>query len=75
MNVLESIQRNLEFEGFTFERKDLDRPWGGFWAISQPCKKKFIKKYFPEYQVVIEEGLSLSPKILAVAPNRNLGTH
>lgn len=72
MNVLESIEERLKSQGFDFERKELDRPWGGFWAISPGCNSLFIKKYFPEYLSLIDEKVSMSPKILAVAPERRL---
>lgn len=72
MNVLTSVEKNLESLGFSFERKELDRPWGGFWAIDQKCRKQFIQKYFPEYESQIDENTSLSPKVLAVAPNKRL---
>lgn len=66
------VEWSLKNLGFTFERKELNRPWGGFWAISNECKEKFITEYFPEYADLIKEDTPMSPKILAVAPNKRL---
>jgi mannose-6-phosphate isomerase-like protein (cupin superfamily) len=50
----------------------MERPWGGFFVISESDAKKFIEKYFPDLNK--DELLKgrLSPKILLVAPHKKL---
>ncbi|WP_462251612.1 cupin domain-containing protein [Ekhidna sp.] len=72
MKVLKKIEAELISQGFTFNSKDLDRPWGAFWAIKQECSREFLINFFPEYVSLLDENVPISPKILAVAPQRRL---
>ncbi|MEM9546183.1 MAG: phosphoheptose isomerase [Bacteroidota bacterium] len=67
------IEQQLLNEGFEFERKDLNRPWGGFWVIDEQFAPKFIRDYFPELpEGLILKNQKVSPKILLVTPNKRL---
>lgn len=56
-----------------WEKKDENRPWGGFFVIDEEEAEKFISHFFPHLKI---EDLSisgkLSPKILLVAPQKRL---
>ncbi|MCR9290079.1 MAG: phosphoheptose isomerase [Bacteroidetes bacterium] len=69
----EKIEEKLLAQGFEFERKDLDRPWGGFWVIEENQAEKFAKIYFPDLSIEnVANGQKVSPKILMVAPEKRL---
>ena len=70
---LSNIEKKLLDQGFTFERKDFNRPWGAFWVINEIHAKEFIKRYFPDINPNdLITGQKLSPKILYVNPNARL---
>lgn len=52
---------------------DFTRPWGGFFVIDEAQSAKFIDDFFPEVdRDQVLAGGKISPKILAVAPNKRL---
>lgn len=63
----------LASQGFTLERYDFNRPWGGFFVINEAHAPQFIATYFPEESVADLAGdRKVSPKILVVAPEKRL---
>ena len=73
MSKFEDIETELVSKGYCFERKDFDRPWGGFFVIEEDCKDQFIDEYFTDSeQLAIDPTLKISPKILLVAPQKRL---
>ena len=53
--------------------KDLDRPWGGFFVISENDAQDFSNIYFNGLNTEELKVLGkLSPKILIIAPNKRL---
>ena len=71
--IFERTQQDLVEAGFDIERKDLERPWGGFFVINESQAKAFTEKYFPDLDAAdLIEGRKVSPKILLVAPNKRL---
>jgi len=72
-SIFESTQNELEQAGFSFERMDLNRPWGGFFVIEEDQAADFTARYFPGIQNAdLIEGRKVSPKILLVAPSKRL---
>ena len=72
-SIFEEVENNLLRAGFEFARKDLNRPWGGFWVIDEAQTAKFAKQYFPDFELKdLTKGLKVSPKILLVAPHKRL---
>ncbi len=71
--VFDTYTRKLEEQGFTFERTDFKRPWGGFFVINEEEAPAFIERYFPGKTTddLIGER-KVSPKILVVAPHKRL---
>jgi mannose-6-phosphate isomerase-like protein (cupin superfamily) len=60
-------------KGFTIIKKDLHRPWGGFFVIEEAQAAMFVKEFFPEEDLEsIQLTEKLSPKILMVAPGKRL---
>ena len=74
MNEIFSRYENALCEqGFTFERTDFERPWGGFFVIDEPQAPSFIARYFPGLDSGDLIGdRKVSPKILVVAPHMRL---
>ena len=67
------IENELLAKGFTFERKDFNRPWGGFFVIEEHQSKLFLDTYYPgESFEKLTKGGIISPKILVVAPDKRL---
>ena len=72
-HIFIETEKILQNEGFKFEEKDFDRPWGGFLVIWEEQTRKFIEKYFPDVTLdQLGKDLKVSPKILMVAPGKKL---
>ena len=53
--------------------KDIKRPWGGFFVISEDNVQEFSNIYFNDLNTEeIKVSSKLSPKILIIAPNKRL---
>jgi len=67
------IENFLVENGLKWDKKDENRPWGGFFVIEENDAEKFISLFFPHLK---KEDLmisgKLSPKILLVAPQKRL---
>ena len=71
--VFDEIEQFLAKKQLKIDKKDDNRPWGGFFVIDEEEAEKFISHFFPHLKI---EDLSisgkLSPKILLVAPQKRL---
>lgn len=71
--IFSRYQDKLTEQGFTFERTDFARPWGGFFVIEEREAPTFIARYFPGMASDdLIGGRKVSPKILVVAPHKRL---
>jgi len=71
--IFQKTEKELTEQGFRIERKDFDRPWGGFFVIEESQAPEFVAKYFPGLATAdLIEGRKVSPKILLVAPEKRL---
>ncbi len=71
--VTEWLEDYIRQQGFMVESSDLNRPWGGFFVLTEPDADRFIENYFPGYtRKDLMIGEKLSPKFLLVAPNKRL---
>lgn len=69
----QSIENQLQEQGFNIIDHDFDRPWGGFFVIDEEQSKQFIERYFSEKEMgEINISGRLSPKILLVEPGKRL---
>ena len=72
-SIFDTYRDELIQEGFTFERTDFDRPWGGFFVINEQEAPRFIETYFPDRSTEDLIGdRKVSPKILIVKPGARL---
>lgn len=72
-SIFKNTQEELDNAGFQVDRKDFDRPWGGFFVIDENQAAKFTAAYFPEMDNAdLIDGRKVSPKILLVAPEKRL---
>lgn len=71
--IFKEIEEKLLSQGFTFERKDFNRPWGGFFVINESHAGQFVDTYFPgdDFNKLVGDK-KVSPKILVVAPEKRL---
>lgn len=71
--IFRKTQAELDEAGFNIERKDFDRPWGGFFVIDETQAADFTARYFQGIDNAdLIEGRKVSPKILLVAPHKRL---
>lgn len=67
------IRTFIEHEGFRISASDTERPWGGFFVISEAQSGDFIERFFPEKdRSEFDQYEKLSPKILLVSPGKRL---
>ncbi len=73
-NLFDAIEKQLSLFDLDWIEQDRQRPWGGFFVIDQKSTATFISKFFPDLFDSKEDiaQLSISPKILVVAPNQRL---
>lgn len=67
------IAEELSTKGFTIDKEDQTRPWGGFFVIDEQQAQRFADTYFDGISVDdLKISGKLSPKILVVAPDKRL---
>ncbi len=67
------IEQELTNKGFTIDKEDQNRPWGGFFVIDESQAQRFADTYFDGISVDdLKISGKLSPKILVVAPDKRL---
>ena len=67
------ISEKLKSQNLTIIKKDLNRPWGGFFDIDEDGLKNFTDFYFSGLNTdKLKFSAKLSTKILFIAPNRRL---
>ncbi|MEZ4687155.1 MAG: phosphoheptose isomerase [Bacteroidia bacterium] len=71
--IFEEIAETLDQQGFSMERTDFNRPWGGFFVIEEKHAPRFVSTWFPDgdFAELVGER-KVSPKILVVAPEKRL---
>lgn len=73
VDIFTEVARVLAQQGFSMERTDFNRPWGGFFVINEEHAPQFIATYFPDGNFEELAGdRKVSPKILVVAPEKRL---
>jgi mannose-6-phosphate isomerase-like protein (cupin superfamily) len=71
--IFEMLEKEVQEMGFEIVQKDLNRPWGGFFVISEKQIKEFKNRFFPELVLTQSQiNQKLSPKFLIVAPEKRL---
>ena len=72
-NIFENISKLLKNQNLNINNKDIERPWGGFFVISENNAQEFSNIYFNGLNTEeIKVSGKLSPKILIIAPNKRL---
>ena len=73
MSIFEATRSKLEKQGLRIDRRDLNRPWGGFYVLDENQAQAFAELYFDGLDVEpLRIGGKLSPKILLVKPEARL---
>ena len=71
--VSTTISDAIKKMDFKITGSDFERPWGGFFLISESQAIEFIRQFFNELDSFEFEGFTkLSPKILVVEPGKRL---
>ena len=72
-NIFNKTSEILRSQNVKVFDKDLDRPWGGFFVISEDNAQDFSNIYFNGLNTEeLKVSGKLSPKILIIAPNKRL---
>ena len=71
--IFNQIASELHILGFSVDKQDQTRPWGGFFVLDESQATAFAAHYFPQLEMSeIQITNKLSPKILVVAPHKRL---
>ncbi|GAB2863516.1 cupin domain-containing protein [Hymenobacter ruber] len=71
--LFQQVAETLKQQGFTIDKEDPTRPWGGFFVIDEAQAQEFANTYFDGLLVdSLRISGRLSPKILVVAPHQRL---
>lgn len=71
--LFKQIEKQLTEQGFSIDKQDQTRPWGGFFVIDESQAQQFADTYFEGMSVdKLKISGKLSPKILVVAPEKRL---
>ncbi|MBH8567804.1 hypothetical protein KB206_02855 [Microvirga sp. STS02] len=71
--LFQQVAETLKQQGFTIDKEDPTRPWGGFFVIDEAQAQEFANTYFGGLLVdSLRISGRLSPKILVVAPHQRL---
>jgi mannose-6-phosphate isomerase len=71
--VFKEVESYLVQRGFTIEKTDDTRPWGGFFVLDEKQIKKFSEEFFSGVSLSRDQlSQKLSPKFLIVAPGARL---
>jgi mannose-6-phosphate isomerase len=71
--IFEELKMELKVNDFEITSMDLNRPWGGFFVISEEQAQKFADTYFKALDISnLKISGKLSPKLLIVAPDKRL---
>ena len=72
-DIFKKISEKLKSQKLNVVDKDTDRPWGGFFVISEDNAQDFSNIYFNGLNTEeIKVSRKLSLKILIIAPNKRL---
>ena len=72
-DLFNKISEKLKFQNLNIVDKDTERPWGGFFVISEYNSQDFANIYFDGLEIdKIKTSGKLSPKILVIEPNKRL---
>jgi mannose-6-phosphate isomerase len=72
-SIFSKIKQDLVNQDFIIKEENLKKPWGGYFLIDDSQIEKFIKKYFSHIELPpLDEKLKLSPKILIIAPEKQI---
>lgn len=71
--IYEEIKKDISAKNLKTAGDDFERPWGGFFKISNDSLDNFMYIYFSGVKLPFDfTKLNVSPKILVVAPGKKL---
>ncbi|MEO6694925.1 MAG: phosphoheptose isomerase [Ignavibacteria bacterium] len=71
--ISKQVRVDLTSKDLKIAGEDFDRPWGGFYKISDESLSKFLSIYFSGVNLPFDiTKLNVSPKILVVEPDKKL---
>ena len=72
-NIFNKTLQIIKSQKLKIIDKDIDKPWGGFFVISEDNSQYFSNIYFDALNIEkLKVSGKLSPKILIIAPNKRL---
>ncbi len=71
--INDKVKEDLGKKNIIISGEDFERPWGGFFIISEESLKNFLSNYFTGVDLPSGfSNLNISPKVLVVAPEKEL---
>jgi mannose-6-phosphate isomerase len=70
--AIRQLRDHVEYNGFTIVDPNEDKPWGGYYRIDDKQINKFIDLYFSSAKWDVPQHVTLSPKLLIIAPQSRL---
>lgn len=71
--IFEKVDQILRALGFEIAVVDNEKPWGGYFSLSEKQVERFIEIFFQGLELSEDQkNLKLSPKLLMVAPYQRL---
>ena len=74
-SIFNQINQAIQNSDYSIEDFAPEKPWGAYWRFKNQQSEKFINEFFPDLNfqdVVNNNEIELSPKILLTAPNQRL---
>ena len=72
-NIFLEVEKKIKYQNFKIIDNDLNRPWGGFYVISEDDAQDFSNIYFNGLNTEkLKISGKLSPKILIIVPFERL---
>lgn len=70
--ICEEVFKTLAEKEIKVDAIVKNKPWGGYFVISESSAEEFINAYYPEYNIEDFGKERISPKILIVLPGKRL---
>lgn len=71
--IFGKVDQIIRALGFEIAVVDNEKPWGGYFSLSEKQVERYIEIFFPGLELSEEQkNLKLSPKLLMVAPYQRL---
>ena len=71
-DIVTAVKTMITELGFTIVDDMSDKPWGAGYRFADRDLKPFLKAFYADEAIDVQEGITMSPKILVIAPESRL---